>query len=267
VILAEIRTVVAGGGEEVTLLGQNVTAYSWSGAGLDRAGLDFAGLLGQVARIPGLKRIRFLTGHPRDMNDALLRTIAAEPKICPALHLPMQSGSDRVLRRMKRLYKREKYLEVIQKARDWIPQVTFSSDFIVGFPGETEKDFLDTLEVVREVQYDQVFSFKYSERPGTPAANLTDDVPQEEKKRRLAELMAVQDEVWHRVAAAQRGQVWRGVIEGPARRPATAWRMRTANNRKVILPLEAATIGDEINARITGFVNTTFRGEPLTNSR
>ena len=257
----EIRHIVARGGDEVTLLGQNVTAYRWGDE------LDFGGLLQRVAALPGLRRIRFLTGHPRDMSDRLLSVLAHESKLCPALHVPMQSGSDRILRRMKRLYKRADYLRMVAKARELIPDVTFSSDFIVGFPGETEADFQATLEAVSEVGYDQLFSFKYSERPGAPAARLQDDVPQDEKKRRLTELMSVQDEVWERIAAAQVGQRWRVAVEGPARRRAGDWKARTANNRKVLISWPEARIGDELTVQITGFQNTTFRGEPLANVR
>jgi tRNA-2-methylthio-N6-dimethylallyladenosine synthase len=183
------------------------------------------------------------------------------------LHIPLQSGSDRILRRMKRLHTRDEYLAMISKATARIPAVTFSSDFIVGFPGETEADFRDTLEVLREVKYDQVFSFKYSARPGTPASRLVDDVPLSVKKRRLAELMAVQDEIWQTCAAAQVGQVWQGVVEAPARRPTGAWRLRTANNRKVLVELPAATVGEEWEVRITGCEHTTFHGIPLKKSR
>jgi tRNA-2-methylthio-N6-dimethylallyladenosine synthase len=254
VIVEEIRGIVAAGGREVTLLGQNVTAYAWQG------GHDFAALLHQVAAIDGLERIRFLTGHPRDMHPHTMDAIGALDKVCPWLHIPVQSGSDRVLRRMKRLYTRDEYLEMIAYARRVIPGVTFSSDFIVGFPGETEADFEATLEVLRAVRYDQVFSFKYSERPGVPAARLADDVPLVEKKRRLAALMAAQDEVWAGLAAACHGETWRGVVEAEARRPAGAMRMRTANNRKVVLAGGTLEIGQLVTARITGHRNTTFLG-------
>jgi tRNA-2-methylthio-N6-dimethylallyladenosine synthase len=184
-------------------------------------------------------------------------------KVCPWLHLPVQSGSDRILRRMKRLYTRAKYLDMIDYARRVIPDVTFSADVIVGFPGETEADFQDTLEVVSRVKYDQIFSFKYSERPGVPAARLTDDVPVEEKKRRLAELIAVQEDIWNREAAAQVGKVWTAVAEGPARRPSGSWRLRTANNRKVVVHEASLAIGQAVTVRITAFANTTFVGEIL----
>jgi len=254
-ILDEIRAIVAGGGREVTLLGQNVTAYKW---GKD---MDFAALVEKVAEVEGLERIRFLTGHPRDMHRHTMDTIGRLEKVCPWLHVPVQSGSDRVLRRMKRLYTRDEYLAMVRYAREVIPGVTFSSDMIVGFPGETEEDFQATLEVVREVKYDQVFSFKYSERPGVPAARLDDDVPAAEKKRRLAELIAVQEETWRGVAAGQVGRTWTAVVEGEARRPGGHWRLRTANNRKVVVPAAALEAGDRHAVRITGFRNTTFLGE------
>ncbi len=255
VIVDEIAGIVAAGGREVTLLGQNVTAYRWGD------GLDFAALLERVADIDGLERIRFLTGHPKDMHRHTMETIGRLEKACPWLHVPAQSGSDRVLRRMKRLYTRDEYLAMIACARDVIPDVTFSSDFIVGFPGETEEDFQQTLEVVRAVKYDQIFSFKYSERPGVPAAKLADDVPTAEKKRRLAELMAVQDEVWAGAAAACVGRVWSGVVECEARRPAGAVRVRTANNRKIVIEGTGLAVGQHVNVRLTGVRNTTFTGD------
>jgi len=260
VIRDEVAAAVAAGGAEVTLLGQNVTAYRWGDV------LDFAGLLELVAAVPGVRRVRFLTGHPRDMTDRLLRAIADLPAACPWLHVPAQSGSDRVLRRMKRLYTRAEYLRMVETARAWIPDVTFSSDFIVGFPGETADDFRDTLELVRAVGYDTAFTFKYSARPGTPAARLADDVPDAVKRERLAELMAVQAECWQRLAAAQVGRTVRAAVEGPARRPAGWWRLRTANNRKVVLRLPAGASGREVDVRITGFKDTTFRGEVATDA-
>jgi tRNA-2-methylthio-N6-dimethylallyladenosine synthase len=261
VIMAEIERIIAGGGREVTLLGQNVTAYRW------RQELDFAGLLSQLAGLPGLARIRFLTGHPCDMSDALLAVMAAKPQICPSLHLPMQSGSDRVLKRMKRIYTRERYLDLIARTRRILPEVTFSSDFIVGFPGETDHDFRATLEAVQRVKYDQVFAFKYSPRPGAPASRLKDDVPLAVKKDRLAALMDAQKEVWQETASLQIGRVWTVIVEGAARRPPGAWLGRTANNRKVLVARSGLKVGDELSVRIRGFQNTTFQGEPLVNPR
>ncbi|MDX2473682.1 MAG: tRNA (N6-isopentenyl adenosine(37)-C2)-methylthiotransferase MiaB [Candidatus Krumholzibacteria bacterium] len=259
-IIQEISGIVAGGGREVTLLGQNVTAYNW------QQGMDFAKLLEEVAEIDGLQRIRFLTGHPTDMHPHLMDTIGRLDKVCPWLHVPVQSGNDRILRRMKRLYTSAQYMEMVEYAHKVIPDVTFSTDFIVGFPGETEADFQDTLEIARKVKYDQAFSFKYSERPGVPAAKLDDDVSNTEKKRRLAELMAVQEETWNAAAENCVGQIWSGVLEGPARRQdnsaqGPSWRLRTANNRKIILQGGDYEVGDELTARITGYKNTSFLGK------
>ncbi|MFH1845041.1 MAG: tRNA (N6-isopentenyl adenosine(37)-C2)-methylthiotransferase MiaB [bacterium] len=261
VILAEIEQVVAAGGVEVTLLGQNVTAYLW------REELDFAGLLEQVAAVPGLRRIRFLTGHPRDMTDRLIAVMASEAKVCPALHIPMQSGSDRILRRMKRRYSQADYLAMIDQLRRRVNDITFSGDFMVGFPGETAADFNATLEVVREVGYDQIFAFKYSARPSTPAARLTDDVSLAEKKQRLALLLEEQKRVWQTIATGQTGATWQVAVEGPARRAAGYGKTRTANNRKVLVPLTRIRIGAELTVKITGYQNSTFRGEPLSDPR
>jgi tRNA-2-methylthio-N6-dimethylallyladenosine synthase len=253
-ILAEIRTIVEAGGREVTLLGQNVTAYRWGDE------LDFAGLLQEVARLDGLERIRFLTGHPRDMHERLMDVIGAEPKVCPGLHVPGQTGSDRVLKRMKRLYQRADYLHMVEYARRVIPDVTLSGDIIVGFPGETEDDFALTLSLIREVGYDTLFSYKYSERPGAPAARLGDDVPEEVKKRRLAEVMAVQEETWRGIAAAQVGRLWDAVAEEPARRPPGSWRLRTPNNRKILVPLAEPVVGRSYRVQVDSFRNTSFFG-------
>jgi tRNA-2-methylthio-N6-dimethylallyladenosine synthase len=195
------------------------------------------------------------------MQPGLMDTIGRLDKVCPWLHVPLQSGSDRVLRRMKRLYTVADYLAMVAYARRVIPNVTFSSDFIVGFPGEQEADFQATLEAVRLVKYDQIFSFKYSERPGVPAARLGDDVPLQEKKSRLARLQGVQGEVWEEEAAGFEGTVWTGVVEAPARKPAGSWLLRTGNNRKVIVSGAQLQIGHEVAARITGHRNTTFFGE------
>ncbi len=257
-IVREIEGIVAAGGREVTLLGQNVTAYRWD------KGLDFAALLELVAKVDGLERIRFLTGHPRDMHPHLMDTIGALDKVCPWLHVPVQSGSDRVLRRMKRLYTGREYLDMVDYARRTVGDVTFSADVIVGFPGETENDFQDTLEVVRQVKYDQIFSFKYSERPGVPAARLADDVSRSRRRRAPGGTDAVQDEIWAEMAAAA---AW--ARPGPPwsrRRPAdppAAWRLRTANNRKVVIHDRPLAIGDRVRVRVTGYSNTTFDGEIL----
>ncbi len=252
-IAREIEHIVRIGGREVTLLGQNVTAYRWGD-------LDFAGLLASIHGIDGLERIRFLTGHPCDMHPHLMDGIGRLDKVCPWLHLPIQSGSDRVLKRMKRHYTRRQYLDLVAYARRVIPEVTFSSDFIVGFPGETEADFNATVEVVEAVQFDQIFTFKYSERPGVPAAKLADDVPAAVKKQRLAAIMAAQEKIWKRIADGCVGQRWRAVVEKPARRPQGSWMLRTGNNRKVIAASPGLAVGDVATVEITGHQYTTFFG-------
>jgi len=256
VIEQEIRAIIAGGGEEVTLLGQNVTAYR-------AEDLSFAGLLQRLAGLDGLRRIRFLTGHPCDMGEELIRTIGELNVICPWLHVPAQSGSDRVLKRMKRHYTSSEYLRMVESARRLIPDVTFSGDFIVGFPGETDEDFRLTLELVRSVGYDQTFNFKYSERPGTPAARLEDDVPLQLKKSRLEELLSLQDDIWSRTAEGQTGAIWDITLEEPARRPDGAWRGRTPNNRKVLLKNCEGHVGQNLRVEITGHEATTFMGEAI----
>lgn len=254
-IVAEINAIRTGGGSEVTLLGQNVTAYRW------RNGLDFTGLLALILRETDLPRLRFLTGHPRDMQRALMDFIGGQPRICPSLHLPAQSGSDRILGRMKRLYTGAEYLDMIAYARRVIPEVAFSSDFIVGFPGESADDFAQTLALVRDARFDTVFAFKYSPRPGTPVVALADDVPAAEKQQRLAALLALQAEIWQDIAASQVGSIWRAVVEAPARRPSGHWRLRTANNRKIVASLTGAAVGQTVAVRITGWRHTTFLGE------
>lgn len=250
-IETEIRSLVDTGATEVTLLGQNVTAYNWE------KGLDFAALLERVSSIDGLERIRFLTGHPKDMHKHTMDAIGALDKVCPWLHLPIQSGSNAVLRRMKRLYKQDEYMAMVDYARQVIPDVTFSTDIIVGFPGETEEDFQATLEVLRLVKYDQIFSFKYSERPGVPAAKLADDISLDEKKRRLAEVLALQEEIWNLEASRQIGNTWTGIVETAARQDGF-WRVRTGNNRKFLVADDHQKIGDKVSGIITGFNNTTF---------
>jgi len=250
-IETEIKTLVDAGAREVTLLGQNVTAYQWE------KDLDFAALLERVSAIDGLERIRFLTGHPKDMHPHTMDAIGALEKVCPWLHLPIQSGSNAILKRMKRLYKREEYLDMVDYARRVIPDVTFSTDIIVGFPGETEEDFQATLEILELVKYDQIFSFKYSVRPGVPAAKLADDVSLNEKKRRLALVLELQEKIWNAEADKQVGKTWSGIIETAARQEGL-WRVRTANNRKFLVANTNQKIGDVALGLITGCNNTTF---------
>jgi tRNA-2-methylthio-N6-dimethylallyladenosine synthase len=208
---AEARALAAKGVREVTLLGQNVNAYD----GPD----GLAGLVRRLAKIPGLDRIRYTTSHPRDMDEALIAAHAEVPELMPYLHLPVQAGSDRILRAMNRAHTAESYLKVIEKVRAARPDIAISGDFIVGFPGEREADFEATLQLVREVGYAACFSFKYSRRPGTPAAALPGQVAEEVKEERLQRLQALLEEQQLAFNAAQAGKVLPVLFEKPGRHP------------------------------------------------
>ena len=215
---AEARRLVAAGAREIVLLGQNVNAYHGA-AGKDDAGeLDLAGLIGRLAPIEGLERLRYTTSHPRDMTPALIRAHGEEPKLMPFLHLPVQSGSDRVLAAMNRGHTADRYLRLVQALRAAQPEIALSSDFIVGFPGEAETDFEATLALVREVEYAQAFSFKYSARPGTPAADRDDHVPNEVAAERLSRLQRLLDDQKRRFNASTVGQTLPVLFERHGRR-------------------------------------------------
>jgi tRNA-2-methylthio-N6-dimethylallyladenosine synthase len=230
-VLAEVRALAAQGVTEVTLLGQNVNAYS--GAMADGALVDLATLIHHVARVPGVERIRFTTSHPLEFNDSLIEAFANVPQLANHLHLPVQSGSDRVLALMKRGYTALEFKDKVRRLRAVRPDISISSDFIVGFPGESERDFAATLALVREVGFDQSFSFIYSRRPGTPAAALPDEVSQEVKLERLALLQAQLERQAHAISEAMVGTRQRVLVERPARRDARELAGRTANNRWV----------------------------------
>lgn len=256
VVVREVEKIVAVGGVEVTLLGQNVTAYRHPEA-------SFAELIARVAQIDGLRRVRFTTSHPTDFPEETLQAIAAHEEISPWLHMPVQSGSDRMLRRMKRGHKLADYMRVVERARELCPDVTFSTDIIVGFCGETDADFEATLAVMEAVRYDSAFMFKYSERPGTPASRLTDDVPEEVKDERLQRLIRHQDALWRSLSAGLVGEEWTVAIEGTDHKGRGFHRTRTLNNRKVLVPQRPGLgVGDELRVKITGVEGTNFHGEP-----
>lgn len=191
-VLEEAHKLVGQGAQEITLLGQNVNAYH--GEGPTGGAWGLAGLIRALAEIDGLERIRFITSHPRDMDDDLIAAHGDTPKLMPYLHLPVQSGSNRILKRMNRGHNRDLYFQMVQRLRDARPDLALSSDFIVGFPGESDQDFEDTLDLVRQVQFAQAYSFKYSERPGTPAAEHKEQVPEDVKNERLQRLLTVLNE-------------------------------------------------------------------------
>jgi tRNA-2-methylthio-N6-dimethylallyladenosine synthase len=230
-VLAEVRSLAAQGVAEVTLLGQNVNAYR--GPMQDGALIDLATLIHHVARVPGIERIRFTTSHPLEFNDSLIEAYASVPQLANHLHLPVQSGSDRVLALMKRGYTALEFKDKVRRLRAVRPDISISSDFIVGFPGETERDFEATLALARDVEIDQSFSFLYSRRPGTPAASLPDEVSYEVKQGRLARLQAQLEAQAHAISQAMVGTRQRVLIERPAKRDTRELAGRTANNRWV----------------------------------
>lgn len=261
-VLAECAELAEQGVREVTLLGQNVNGYD----GLTEAGerADLALLIHYVAAIDGIDRIRFTTSHPLDFNQALVDAYAEVPELVNHLHLPVQSGSNNVLTLMKRNHTREHFLDLVRQLRAARPDITLSSDFIVGFPGEMKRDFEDTMDLVREVGFDQSFSFIYSKRPGTPAAQLPDATPREEKKERLQRLQALLDQNGQAISQAMVGQVESVLVDGVSRRNAHEIRGRTQNNRVVNFPGHPRVIGHFVDVLITEAMPNSLRGELVT---
>jgi tRNA-2-methylthio-N6-dimethylallyladenosine synthase len=230
-VVAEVASLVAQGVREVTLLGQNVNAYR--GPAADGGAVDLAGLIRHIARMDGLERIRFTTSHPLEFTPSLVDAYAEVPKLANYLHLPVQSGSDRILARMKRGYTRLEYKQKIRRLRAVRPDISLSSDFIVGFPGETDADFQQTLELIADVGFDQSYSFIYSKRPGTPAAALPGEVPDEVKQLRLETLQAQLNRQARSISVAMIGSTQRVLVEKPSRRDPRQLAGRTENMRWV----------------------------------
>ena len=259
-ILAEVRDLQSRGYKEVTLLGQNVNSYRFEAA--DGTLTDFPTLLRTIARTAPDMRVRFTTSHPKDMSDETLRVIAEEPNVCRHIHLPVQSGSNRVLKAMNRKYTREWYLDRVAAIRRIIPDCGLSTDIFAGYCGETEEDHQLSLSLMRECAYDSAFMFKYSERPGTYASkNLPDDVPEETKIRRLNELIALQNEL--SLTANQRciGQEYDILIEGVSKRSREQLFGRTEQNKVVIFNRADHRVGETIRVRITEATSATLKGE------
>jgi tRNA-2-methylthio-N6-dimethylallyladenosine synthase len=257
-VLQEVRALAAQGVREVTLLGQNVNAYA--GTMADGARVDLATLIHHVAAVPAVERIRFTTSHPLEFSDSLIEAFANVPQLANHLHLPVQSGSDRILALMKRGYTALEFKERVRKLRAVRPDITLSSDFIVGFPGETERDFEATARLAREINCDEGFSFLYSRRPGTPAAALPDELAHPVKQQRLLRLQAQLAAQGRAISAAMIGTTQRVLIERAARRSAREVAGRTANNRWVNLPGKAALIGRFAEVVITDARAHTLRG-------
>ncbi len=228
-IISEVQDAVKCGFPEVTLLGQNVNSYRWQD-------VSFPDLLGAVAEVEGLKRLRFVTSHPRDLSYDLITCMAKGGVICPSLHLPAQSGSDHTLKRMNRGYTRGQYLEKVRKLRDFIPRITLTTDLLCGFPGETEDDFQETLDLIREVEYDDAFTFKYSVREGTQAAEMNDDVPENVKIERLERMIALTRKTADSSRKNMIGKIVEVLIENPSPKSALEWQGRTACGRVALVP-------------------------------
>ena len=257
-ILDEVRRLVADGCVEIMLLGQNVNSY---GKTLPEK-TSFAELLREVCKIEGLQRLRFMTSHPKDLSDELIEVMAENPIICPHMHLPVQSGSDEILKKMNRHYDRAKYLDTVRKLREAIPDISFTTDIIVGFPGETEEDFEDTLSLIREVGFDSAFTFIYSKRKGTPAAEMENQVPEEVVKRRFKRLL---DEV--KVTAEERcarftGRIMDVLVEEENREPGLVTG-RIGHNIVVHLPGDACMIGKIIPVHLKECKGFYYFGEPV----
>ena len=247
-VLNEFTGLIEAGYKEITLLGQNVNSY---GKGLEKS-IDFSDLLELLCAVPGDYIVRFMTSHPKDATHKLIDTIAAHPdKLAPHLHLPVQSGSDAVLKQMNRHYDRQQYLSLIDYARKKIPGVTFSSDVIVGFPGETQQDFEDTLSLLREVGYMQLFTFIYSRRNGTRASVMPDPTPYEEKAARISAIQKQQEKLLQPMMQSRIGSVQRVLVEGPGRREGTC-SGRTMDNLTAEFEGDAALVGSFAKVKITG---------------
>jgi len=260
-VLAEIAQLAEQGVREVNLLGQNVNAYR--GAMHDGGAADLALLIRYVAAIDGIDRIRFTTSHPVEFTDELIEVYAEVPELVSFLHLPVQSGSDRILMAMKRGHSAFDYKQKIRKLRQVRPDISISSDFIVGFPGETDADHRLTLELIDEIGFDHSFSFIYSRRPGTPAADYPDDVPLAVKQARLAEVQQRIDTHAQRISRRMVGSVQRILVERPSRKDPTMLAGRTENNRVVNFAGPAELIGRFVQVRITEALPNSLRGEPV----
>jgi tRNA-2-methylthio-N6-dimethylallyladenosine synthase len=261
-VMEEVRRLAEQGVREITLLGQNVNAYA--GPMADGAVVDLATLIHHVAAVPGVERIRFTTSHPLEFNDSLIEAYASVPQLANHLHLPVQSGSDRVLALMKRGYTAIEFKAKVRKLRAVRPDICISSDFIVGFPGESERDFAATLALVRDVGFDQSFSFIYSRRPGTPAASLPDEVAPEVKQERLARLQAQLDAQARAINERMVGTVQRVLVERPAKKNAGELAGRTENNRWVNFAGPPELINRFVDVLVTQAMSHSLRGRLAT---
>ena len=256
-IIDEVRRVASEGYKEVMLLGQNVNSY-----GNDTDGeITFAQLLKEVCTVDGIERVRFMTSHPKDISDELIEVMASEDKICKQLHLPIQCGSDRVLKLMNRKYTKEKYLQTVKKVRDAMPNIVLTTDIIVGFPGETNEDFEETLNVLKEVEYDTIFSFIYSKRVGTPAAEMPDVLTDEEKHKNFDRMLAVQNEISKRKNDAYLNTVQKVLVESHSKTNDSTMTGRTDGGKVVNFVGGDEIIGEMVDVKITSAQTWSLFGE------
>jgi tRNA-2-methylthio-N6-dimethylallyladenosine synthase len=257
-IVGEVRTLVSQGVREVSLLGQNVNAY-----GKDRPadGVTFSGLLRRLEEVDGLWRIRYTTSHPRDFTQEMIDTIAASKKVSDHFHLPVQSGANAMLKRMARGYLIDRYLDLVRRVRAAIPEATLTTDLIVGFPGERESDFLETLQLVEELRFDRSYMFMYSPRRGTPAADFPDQVPLSVKQERLARLMEAQDRISLEKNQRLVGRTVEVLVEGPSPKRPEVLTGRSRDNRTVLFPGEPSLTGSLVPVRLVDAHTWTMLGE------
>ncbi len=255
-ILAEFETLVQAGYKEITLLGQNVNSY---GKHL-KEGMDFSDLLNLLCQTPGEYKVRFMTSHPKDATRKMVDTIIANEHLCKHLHLPVQSGSNEILAKMNRKYTVEDYLALIRYAKEMCPEMTFSTDIMVGFPGETSEDFEKTMELVREVGYTQLFTFIYSKRPGTEAAELPDETPYKEKSECITQLLGLQEAQMAEVSKPWIGTVFQGLVEGAGREEGVL-NARLDNNMLVEFSGPQVLVGEFVPVKVTATKGAMLRGE------
>lgn len=253
-IIRNVNRLVDEGVIEITLLGQNVNSYNYND-------LDFPDLLKLVLSKTNVPRLRFMTSHPKDLSEKLIDVLTNEPRMMPHIHLPLQSGSNRILKRMGRVYKVEHYLSIVESLRNKLDYLSITTDLIVGFPTEKEEDFEQTLDVVRQVKYDSAFMFRYSVRPGTTASRYDDDIPEEDKIRRLNKLITLQQKIATERNQREIGQIRFCLVEGKSRRSEDTWRARSEGNKTVLFKGENINDGDIVPLRITSADAFTLHGE------
>lgn len=258
-IIAEVKGAVKDGFKEITLLGQNVNSY-----GKDHKKADFADILRMVDEVEGIERVRFMTSHPKDLNERVINAVKEGEHICEHFHLPVQYGSDSILKAMNRVYTTAQYKELVQKIRSAVPTATLTTDLIVGFPGETEEDFAATLDFLREIRYDAAYTFLYSKRSGTPAATMDNQVADEVKRKRLHRLMELQDKISREINDEYNGATVEVMAEGKSRTDENVWTGRTRGNKIVLWEKRGGeAVGDLLTVKISAPQTWVLKGEAI----